>query len=133
MIFSRSQVTKEKTHSLSNLSSRACRGISSVATCDFVRDYFVYTLSNNAQVLYIGVTKDLYIRISQHLDDRDPSSFVSRYNLDRLVHGETFPTARQAIAREKQFKGWSREKKKKLIREMNPMWKNLLDEKNGLN
>jgi putative endonuclease len=77
------------------------------------------------------VTNDLHVRISQHLDDRDPSSFVSRYNLDRLVYCETFPTARQAIAREKQLKGWSREKKKKLIREMNPMWKNLLNEKKG--
>jgi putative endonuclease len=98
-----------------------------------VRDYFVYILSNNAQVLYIGVTNDLYVRLFQHLDDRIPSSFVARYNLDRLVYFETFPTARQAIAREKQLKGWKREKKKKLIWEMNPMWKNLLDEKNGRN
>src|SRR5580658_4136889 len=111
----------------SHQSSRACRGISSIAICDFVRDYFVYILSNNAQVLYIGVTNDLHLRMDQHLDDRDPSSFVTRYNLDRLVYYETFPTARQAIAREKQLKGWSREKKKRLIREMNPMWRNLLE------
>jgi predicted GIY-YIG superfamily endonuclease len=26
------------------------------------------------------------------------------------------------------LKGWSREKKKKLIQEMNPMWRNLLDD-----
>jgi putative endonuclease len=98
-----------------------------------VRDYFVYILSNNAQVLYIGVTNDLPCRMSQHLDDRNPSSVVARYNLGRLVYCETFPTARQAIAREKQLNGWSREKKKKLIREVNPLWTNLLDEKNGLN
>jgi putative endonuclease len=71
--------------------------------------------------------------MSQHLDDRNSSSFAARHNLDRLVYCEICPTARQAIMREKQLKGWSREKKKKLIREVNPMWKNLLDVKNRLN
>jgi putative endonuclease len=91
-----------------------------------VRDYFVYILSNNAQVLYIGVTSDLERRVSQHLADRDPKSFAAHYNLDRLVLCETFQTAAQAIAREKQLKGWSRNKKKKLIFAGNPMWRNLL-------
>ncbi len=38
---------------------------------------------------------------------------------------ETYPTARQAINREKQLKGWSRAKKLKLIREQNPEWRDL--------
>jgi predicted GIY-YIG superfamily endonuclease len=62
------------------------------------------------------------------LIERDPSGFVARYNLDRLVVYESYPTASEAIAREKQLKGWSREKKKRLIRQSNPMWRNLLDE-----
>ena len=83
--------------------------------------FFVYILSNNAQVLYIGVTNDLSVRLFQHAHERDPSSFAARYNLDRLVFYEVYPTALEAIAREKQLKGWSREKKKQLIRASNPM------------
>ena len=90
-----------------------------------MRDYFVYILSNNAQVLYIGVTNDLDVGLFQHICEREPSSFAARYNLDRLVFYEVHPTAREAIAREKQLKDWSREKKKRLICSINPMWRNL--------
>ena len=93
-----------------------------------MKEYFVYILSNSSQVLYIGVTNNLDGRLFEHARDRDPSSFVARYNLDRLVFYETYPTPREAIAREKQLKGWTRERKKRLIRESNPMWRNLLEE-----
>jgi len=93
-----------------------------------MKDYFVYILSNNAQVLYIGVTGNLDGRLFDHIKERYPTSFVARYNLDRLVFYESYPTAREAIAREKQLKGWNRERKKKLIREMNPMWRNLVED-----
>jgi len=90
-----------------------------------MKDYVVYILSNSAATLYIGVTGDLDNRLFQHGDHHDPKSFVSRYNLDRLVFMETYPTARQAIDREKQLKGWSRAKKLKLIRELNPEFRDL--------
>jgi putative endonuclease len=90
-----------------------------------MREHTVYILSNSAATLYIGVTSSLDLRIWQHSMRLDPDSFASRYNLDRLVFMETYPTARQAIAREKQLKGWSRAKKLKLIREQNPDWKDL--------
>ena len=93
-----------------------------------MRDFFVYILSNNSQVLYIGVTNNLEGRLFEHVKDRQPASFVARYNLDRLVFYEIYPTPGDAIAREKQLKGWTREKKKKLIQEMNPMWRNLLND-----
>ena len=51
---------------------------------------YVYILSNNSQVLYIGVTNDLHNRMFQHTQDCDPDSFVGRYNLDRLVYYEDF-------------------------------------------
>jgi putative endonuclease len=95
---------------------------------EVVREYFVYVLSNNSQVLYIGVTNNLDDRLFEHTRDRNPKSFAARYNLDRLVYFEVFSTPIEAIAREKQLKGWSREKKKKLVRGMNPMWRNLLRE-----
>jgi putative endonuclease len=91
-----------------------------------MRDFWVYILSNNAQVLYIGVTSNLDGRLEQHLFDREASSFVARYNPDRLVYCEQFPTAREAISWEKRLKGWSREKKKRLISAANPFWKDLL-------
>jgi putative endonuclease len=93
-----------------------------------MRDCYVYILSNNSQVLYIGVTSNLEGRLFEHIRDRLPTSFVARYNLDRLVYYEDYPTPSEAIAREKQLKGWSREKKKKLIHMMNPMWRNLLED-----
>ena len=43
----------------------------------------------------------------------------------RLVHYETYSDIRDAIAREKQIKGWRREKKVALIEDMNPGWKDL--------
>ncbi len=90
-----------------------------------VSDFFVYILSNNAMVLYIGVTNDIDRRLFEHRHERDPKSFAAQYNLDRLVYCETFPTAPDAIAWEKRLKGWSREKKKKLIRATNPTWRDL--------
>jgi len=98
-----------------------------------MRTFYVYILSNNSQVLYIGVTNNLEGRLFEHIRERDPKSFVARCNLDRLVYYEDYPTALDAIAREKQLKGWNREKKKKLIRGMNPSWRNLLeDPKHGM-
>ena len=90
-----------------------------------MKDYCVYILSNSAATLYIGVTGNLDQRIFDHHDRRDAESFVNRYNLNRLVFVETYPTARQAIAREKQLKDWTRAKKLKLIREQNPEWRDL--------
>jgi putative endonuclease len=79
-------------------------------------------------VLYVGVTNDIERRLFEHRDERDPKSFAAKYNLDRLVYYEDFPTAAEAIAFEKQIKGWSREKKKKLIRSMNPTWRDLSED-----
>jgi putative endonuclease len=93
-----------------------------------VKEFAVYILSNSAATLYIGVTSNIDMRMWQHGERLDQKSFASRYVLDRLVFMETSPDARQAIAREKQLKGWSRAKKLKLIREQNPDFKNMLVE-----
>jgi len=90
-----------------------------------MKDYCVYILSNSADTLYIGFTGNLDLRIFQHDAKDDPKNFTSRYNLDRLIFMETYPTAAQAIAREKQLKGWSRAKKLRLIREQNPEFRDL--------
>ena len=51
--------------------------------------------------------------------------FTKRYKLDRLVLYEAFATPSEAIAREKQIKGWSRKKKVDLINSVNPKWLDL--------
>jgi putative endonuclease len=89
-----------------------------------VRTFYVYILTNAANVLYIGVTSDLTVRFWEHAEER-VSKFSAKYNLDRLVFFETYPTAAEAIAREKQLKGWRREKKLQLIKSMNPAWLDL--------
>ena len=85
---------------------------------------YVYILTNPTQtVLYIGVTNDLTRRLYEHSSGRgDAEKFTGRYQADLLVYFEVSPDATQAIAREKQLKGWTREKKDKLINAFNPTW-----------
>lgn len=75
--------------------------------------------------LYVGVTADLYSRVTEHKEKSDPRSFTARYNLNKLVYCESFSTIEEAIDREKQLKGGSRQKKIDLISRMNPAWKDL--------
>src|SRR5947209_7508634 len=75
-------------------------------------------------VLYTGVTSSLERRIWFHRNN-NPKSFTSRYKVDRLVYYAQFNDARSAIAREKEIKGWRREKKNDLVRTLNPRWKDL--------
>jgi hypothetical protein len=51
--------------------------------------------------------------------------FTTRYRIFRLVHVEEFGEVRCAIAREKEIKGWRREKKVSLIQRGNPAWADL--------
>jgi putative endonuclease len=65
-------------------------------------------VSNRSRtVLYAGVTKSLERRLWFHAN-ASARSFVKKYRCDRLVYYEPFNTARDAIAREKQIKGWRR-------------------------
>ncbi|MDQ3625482.1 MAG: hypothetical protein M3463_23905 [Verrucomicrobiota bacterium] len=53
------------------------------------------------------------------------SRFASRYHAHTLIYFENYSEPRTAIAREKQLKKWSREKKEKLIARLNPTWRDL--------
>jgi len=55
-------------------------------------------------------------------------SFSSRYNTVKLVYFEAFGQVRSAIAREKEIKGWRREKKVALIESLNPGWRDLSED-----
>ena len=75
-----------------------------------MRKPVVYILASpNGRALYIGVTTDLGRRLEEHR--RGLSIHTKQYNITRLVYIESFDTAPDAIAREKQLKNWRREKK----------------------
>jgi putative endonuclease len=83
--------------------------------------YYVYILTNKAKtVLYTGVTNNLSIRLSQHKEHLNPNSFTAKYNVHYLLFYEKFTWIQEAIAREKEIKGWRREKKIDLIKSVNP-------------
>src|SRR5436190_18317387 len=85
----------------------------------------VYILASIQRVPYIGVTSCLDERLSEHRSNLYPNSFTSQYRVYRLVHVEDYPDMSQAIAREKQLKGWRRAKKIRLIESRNPSWDDL--------
>jgi len=89
---------------------------------------YLYITNKNKTTLYIGVTSNLQSRISQHKMKVYPSSFTATYNLDICIYYEFFPRIEEAIAREKQLKKWSRNKKEELINRINPNWEDLWNE-----
>ena len=81
--------------------------------------YYTYIMSScNNSTLYIGVTNDLERRVAEHKSGSG-SVFTRKYHCHKLVYFETFSDIDQAIAREKQLKGWKRERKDALIDSVN--------------
>jgi len=78
-------------------------------------------------VLYTGVTGDLGARVYQHRE-KLLAGFTNRYNVSKLVYYEAGYDASGAIAREKQIKAGSRQKKIDLINGFNPEWRDLYDD-----
>jgi putative endonuclease len=90
--------------------------------------FYVYIMASHKRVTYVGFTNDLERRVCEHQHDIDPDSFCSRYKVHKLVYFERWTYATSGIAREKELKAWSREKKVKLIESMNPKWRDLSKE-----
>ena len=87
----------------------------------------VYILASSGRVLYVGATSDLYRRMNEHRN-RSVPGFTKRYNVTRLVYFEQTSSILSAIAREKQLKGWTRDRKIALIEASNPMWRDLFED-----
>ena len=84
--------------------------------------YYVYILTTkNNKLLYTGVTNDIVRRVFEHKQGKN-DGFTHKYNINKLVYYEIFDFIDLAIAREKQIKGYSRDKKDKLINDFNPEW-----------
>ena len=90
----------------------------------FEKHYYVYILASLSGTLYIGITNNLERRTVEHKEGVVSGS-TEEYGVNRLVYFEVFRDVRNAIRREKQLKGWRREKKIALIRTTNPSWKDL--------
>ena len=90
------------------------------------RQYWIYILvSGSGNAMYIGVTNDLERRIWEHRNGQG-SEFAKRYRATRLVYSEEYDNPNDAIAREKQLKGWRRERKNELVRTINPEFRDLM-------
>jgi putative endonuclease len=90
-----------------------------------MRVFYVYILTNiKRNVMYVGVTNDLERRLADHADGRG-GVFTRKYRLNTLVHIEEFQFVDEAIAREKEIKGWRRSKKDALVQASNPTWADL--------
>jgi len=86
-----------------------------------MKTYYVYIMASRSRRLYTGVTSNLIRRVSEH-KSRRTSGFTARYNICRLVYFEETNDINEAIAREKQIKGWLRKKKIALVESVNPTW-----------
>jgi len=92
-------------------------------------NYFTYILTNkNRTVLYTGVTNDLGLRLAQHKESSNKSSFTAKYKCHYLIFFEHYQYIDHAIEREKEIKGWTRAKKINLIESQNKGWKFLNNE-----
>ena len=90
-----------------------------------MKDYYVYILTNEYNnVMYIGVTNDLRRRVYEHKSG-EIEGFTKQYNVHKLVYFESGHDVKAAIAREKQLKGWKRERKNALVESVNPEWKEI--------
>ena len=94
--------------------------------CVHPRTYWVYILSSQTRVIYVGVTSDIERRLDDHRHGRVPG-FTQKYRIRRLVYVEQSGEVHAALAREKQLKGWRRWKKVALIERENPEWRDLGD------
>ena len=83
--------------------------------------FWVYILSSRSRNLYIGITNNIHSRVTTHRDS-PIGTHTAHYNIYRLVYCEYFRYVRNAIAREKELKRWTRKQKIELIEQTNPTW-----------
>jgi putative endonuclease len=77
-----------------------------------MRSYYVYMLRCIDGTFYIGITNDIIRRYNEHCDGHSTTSYTSSRRPLRLVYVAEFDRPTDAIAFEKQMKGWSHKKKR---------------------
>ena len=81
-------------------------------------------MASESGTLYTGMTNNLERRVYEHKNGLF-SGYTKQYKCTKLVYFENYDYVQDAIKREKKIKGWIREKKENLIKEINPHWKDL--------
>jgi len=89
-----------------------------------MKQYYVYIMSSKSRTLYTGITDDLTRRVFEHKKGLI-DGFTKKYHINRLIYYEVTDDIHSAIRREKQIKGWLRNKKLALIKTTNTEWKDL--------
>ena len=89
--------------------------------------FYIYILTNYSKtVLYIGFTNDIIRRIIEHKNDLG-CKFTRKYKLKHLIYFEQCENVYRMMEREKEIKGWRREKKDNLIKSVNSNLNDLSD------
>jgi putative endonuclease len=88
-------------------------------------NYYVYIVECKDGFYYTGITNKLEKRINEHNEGKNTTCFTYRRRPVILKYFERFKDVNQAIAREKQLKGWSRAKKEALFMEEYDLLKEL--------
>ena len=86
--------------------------------------FWVYIMASKSRRIYTGVTNDIERRVLEHKHG-EIEGFTQRYRINRLVYRERFHYIDNAIAREKEIKGWNRTRRVALIENENPTWGDL--------
>jgi putative endonuclease len=77
--------------------------------------YFVYILKCSDDSYYTGVTNNMERRLYEHQNGENAQAFTYNKRPVKLVFCEEYQDIKQAIAFEKQIKGWTRKKKEAII------------------
>lgn len=80
-----------------------------------MKKYFVYIVECSNGAYYTGVINDIIRRLNEHNEGTDRWSYTYNKRPVKLVFQYEFNDINQAIAFEKQIKGWTRKKKEALI------------------
>lgn len=75
--------------------------------------WYVYLLLCDKKTFYVGITNNVSTRLQQHRTKQ--SFFTKKFSVIALVYCEKYPDRFDAAKREKQIKGWSRNKKQMLL------------------
>ena len=85
--------------------------------------YYVQILKCSDNSYYTEISNNIKRRLQEHNSDKNLVAYTFSRRPVELVWFEKFTNPNEAIAKEKQLKGWSRKKKEALI---NQNWDNLV-------
>ncbi|MDG1571388.1 GIY-YIG nuclease family protein [Robiginitalea sp. M366] len=85
--------------------------------------HLLYITSNTARtVYYVGVTRNLHRRLTEHENDSKGLrfSYAGKHGCYCLLYLETYPDFRSARRREREIRAWPPERQQQLIARQNP-------------